>query len=130
MTIASVNPATGETFATFEPLTRQDVELKLQRAVEAFEINRKRSFAERAERMRRAAAILDQRAQQYARTITLEMGKPITAAVAEVQKCAFVCRYYAENAERYLADEHVKRPAAWALNHVKHRAVQTLVVPA
>jgi succinate-semialdehyde dehydrogenase / glutarate-semialdehyde dehydrogenase len=112
MAIASVNPATGETFATFEPLTRADVELKLQRAVTAFEINRKRTFAERAGLMHRAAAILDARAAEYARTITLEMGKPITAAVAEIQKCAFVCRHYADHAEQYLADEHVKTHAA------------------
>ena len=112
MAIASVNPATGETFATFEPLTREDVESKLRRAAEAFEINRKRSFPERAERMQRAASILDARAKEFARTITSEMGKPITAAVAEVQKCALVCRHYAENAERYLAEEHVKTSAA------------------
>jgi succinate-semialdehyde dehydrogenase/glutarate-semialdehyde dehydrogenase len=112
MAIASVNPATGETFATFEPLTHQDVELKLQRSVEAFRINRERSFADRAARMQRAAAILDERAKDFARTITLEMGKPITAAVAEVQKCAFVCRHYAEYAEAYLADEHIQTNAS------------------
>src|SRR6185436_13686089 len=55
--------------------------------------------------------ILDSRAQELARTITLEMGKPIAAAVAEVQKCALVCRHYAEHAERYLADEQVKTEA-------------------
>jgi succinate-semialdehyde dehydrogenase/glutarate-semialdehyde dehydrogenase len=112
MTIASVNPATGETIATFEPLTASDLEQKLQRAVEAFRINRARPFAERATRMNRAAEILDARAKEFARTITLEMGKPIGAAVAEVQKCALVCRHYAEHAERYLADEHVQTGAA------------------
>ena len=129
MAIASVNPATGETFATFEPLSRQDVELKLQRAVEAFEINRRRSFPERAERMQRAASILDDRAQEYARTITREMGKPITAAVAEVQKCAFVCRHYAENAERYLADEHVKTHAAESYVRFEPLGVILAVMP-
>lgn len=112
MTIASVNPATGETFATFEPLTASDVEQKLQRAVEAFPINRARSFADRATRMNRAAELLEERAKDYARTITLEMGKPIAAAVAEVKKCALVCRHYAEHAQRYLADEHVQTEAA------------------
>ena len=111
MAIASVNPATGETVATFEPLTRQDVEQKLQRAAEAFAINRARSFADRAARMRRVASLLEARAADYARTITVEMGKPIKAAVAEVQKCANVCRFYAEHAEAYLADEHVKTDA-------------------
>jgi succinate-semialdehyde dehydrogenase/glutarate-semialdehyde dehydrogenase len=111
MTIASVNPTTGEAFATFEPLTSSDLEQRLQRAAEAFQINRARSFADRATRMNRAAEILDARAKELARTITLEMGKPIGAAVAEVQKCALVCRHYAEHAERYLADEHVKTEA-------------------
>ncbi len=111
MAIASVNPATGETIATFEPLTKDDLELRLQRAVAAFAINRARSFAERAQRMTRAAEILESRAEQYARTITLEMGKPLTAAVAEVKKCANVCRHYAEHAQSYLAPEHIKTDA-------------------
>ena len=100
MPIASVNPATGETIATFEPLGSEDIELKLQRAMEAFAINRARTFPERAERMQRAAAILEARAEELGRTITLEMGKPVTAAIAEVRKCATACRHYAENAER------------------------------
>ncbi len=111
MSIASINPATGETIATFEPLTAADIEQKLQKAVAAFEIHRRRSFSERAERMRRAAELLESRAQEHARVITLEMGKPIKAAVAEVQKCAMVCRYYAEHAERYLAEEHIATEA-------------------
>jgi len=111
MSIASVNPATGETISTFEPLSDSEIEQKLKKSIEAFAINRERSFADRAERMQRAAEILESRANEFARTITLEMGKPIGAAVAEVQKCALVCRHYAENAERYLADEHVKTEA-------------------
>ena len=111
MAIVSVNPATGETIATFEPLSFAEIETKLQRAVSAFAINRSRSFAERAARMRKAADILESRADEFARTITLEMGKPITAAVAEVKKCAMVCRHYAEHAESYLAEEHVETDA-------------------
>ncbi|HEX6088211.1 MAG TPA: NAD-dependent succinate-semialdehyde dehydrogenase [Thermoanaerobaculia bacterium] len=111
MAIASVNPATGETIATFEPLSQDDLEMKLQRAAEAFAINRARSFPERAERMLRTAQILESRAEQYARTITLEMGKPLAAAVAEVKKCAMVCRHYAEHAATYLAEEHIRTDA-------------------
>jgi succinate-semialdehyde dehydrogenase / glutarate-semialdehyde dehydrogenase len=111
MTIASVNPANGETIATFERLSHEDVEQKLQRSVEGFAINRARSFDERAERMRRAAEILEARAADTARTITLEMGKPIAAAVAEVRKCATVCRHYAEKAAEYLAPETVATDA-------------------
>jgi succinate-semialdehyde dehydrogenase/glutarate-semialdehyde dehydrogenase len=109
--IASTNPATGETFATFEPLTGADLERRLGRAVEAFAVNRSRSFEERAERMRKAADILDSRAAAFARTITLEMGKPVTAAVAEVKKCAMVCRHYADHAAQYLAEEHIATDA-------------------
>jgi len=112
MPIASINPATGETIATFELLTTTDIEQRLQRAMEAFEINRARSFDERAARMRKAAQILESRAAKFARTITLEMGKPIVAAVAEVKKCATVCRHYAEHAERYLAEEHIETDAS------------------
>ena len=111
MAIASVNPATGETIATFEPLSQADLEVKLQRAVAAFAVNRARSFPERAERMNRAAQILESGADRYARTITLEMGKPITAAVAEVKKCAMVCRHYARHAAAYLAEEHIQTDA-------------------
>ncbi|HEX9982522.1 MAG TPA: NAD-dependent succinate-semialdehyde dehydrogenase [Thermoanaerobaculia bacterium] len=111
MAIATVNPATGETLLTFEALDEAQLEGKLQRAVEAFRVNRARSFAERASRMLRAAEILEERAAEYGRMITLEMGKPVTAAVAEVKKCATVCRYYAEQAEAQLADEHIETDA-------------------
>ncbi|MDP9191059.1 MAG: NAD-dependent succinate-semialdehyde dehydrogenase [Acidobacteriota bacterium] len=112
MPIASVNPATGETIATFEPLGSADIELKLRRAIEAFAINRARTFAERAERMMCAAEILEARAEVFGRTITLEMGKPIAAAIAEVRKCATVCLHYAEHAERYLAPEQIQTNAS------------------
>lgn len=111
MPIGSVNPTTGELLREFNPFTDSEIDAALERAVKAFEVNRKRSFAERATRMTRAAEILEERAKGYGRTITLEMGKPITAAVAEVKKCALVCRYYAENAERHLADEHIAASA-------------------
>src|SRR5437764_4027956 len=112
MTIASINPATGELLRSFEPLSDAGVDAALQRADNAFQVNRKRSFSERARRMLRAAELLEARAGGYGRTITLEMGKPIGAAVAEVKKCALVCRYYAENAEAHLAEEHIATSAA------------------
>jgi succinate-semialdehyde dehydrogenase/glutarate-semialdehyde dehydrogenase len=112
MTIASINPATGETLRSFEPLSDDEIDAALQRAADAFRINRDRSFADRAQRMARVAGLLEARANDYGRTMTLEMGKPIGAAVAEVKKCALVCRYYAENAEAHLADEHIATSAA------------------
>ena len=111
MGIASINPATGETIKTFSALSDDEIERKLQRAIEAFRVNRARSFAERAKRLRRAAEILERDATKYGRLITLEMGKPVKSAVAEVQKCATACHYYAENGERHLADEEIKTDA-------------------
>jgi succinate-semialdehyde dehydrogenase / glutarate-semialdehyde dehydrogenase len=111
MGIASVNPATGETIKTFRPLSDSEIERKLQCAVEAFRVNRARSFAERAKRLQRAADILERDAGKYGRMMTLEMGKPIGAAIAEVKKCATACRYYAENGAKHLADESVKTDA-------------------
>src|SRR5688572_26111155 len=103
MAIASINPATGETLASFAVLSDDEIENKLQTSVSAYALNRARPFAERASRLRKAGDLLEARAQKYARLMTLEMGKPITAAVSEVRKCALVCRYYADNGERFLA---------------------------
>ncbi|MGZ5476119.1 MAG: NAD-dependent succinate-semialdehyde dehydrogenase [Thermoanaerobaculia bacterium] len=111
MGIASINPATGETFATFQPLTDAEIERKVKCSVDAFHVNRARSFGERAKRLARAADILIRDAEKYGRLITTEMGKPVKAAIAEVQKCATACRYYAENGERHLADERIKTDA-------------------
>jgi len=111
MAIASVNPATGETIRTFEALDDAAIDAALARSARAFSVNRARSFSERAARMRRAAEILDERQKELGRLITMEMGKPVKAAVAEVVKCATACRYYAEHAQSYLADEPVKTDA-------------------
>src|SRR5205085_172594 len=109
--IATINPATGETLKTFEPLPAAQIDEAIARAAAAFEINRKRSFAERAARMRRAAEILEERSRDLGRLITIEMGKPIKASIAEVKKCALACRYYAEHAEAHLADERIETDA-------------------
>ena len=111
MPIASVNPATNETLATFEPFSHYEIETRLDRAVAAFHVNRARSFEERARLMRRAAECLDERKGEYGKLMTLEMGKPIKAAIAEIEKCALTCRYYADHAASYLADEPVKTDA-------------------
>jgi succinate-semialdehyde dehydrogenase / glutarate-semialdehyde dehydrogenase len=111
MAIASINPATGATIRTFEALDDAAIEAALARASSAFRVNRERSFAERATRMRRTAELLEERKNDLGRLITIEMGKPLKAAVAEVVKCATTCRYYADHAEGYLADEHVETDA-------------------
>ncbi len=111
MSIATINPATGETLQTFDEVRGQQLEQKLQLAAETFRSYRQTAFAERSELMLRAAAILDSDKQKYARLMTLEMGKPIKGAVQEIEKCALVCRYYAENAEGHLADQVVETDA-------------------
>src|SRR5438067_2802728 len=111
MAIASVNPATGETFRTFDALNDAAIDAALARSVSAFQVNRSRGFHERSTRMNRAAEILEERQKDLGRLITTEMGKPVKAAVAEVVKCAGNCRYYAEHAESFLADEPVKTDA-------------------
>jgi len=111
MAIATINPATGETLHIFQPLSGAEIEKKLQLAVAAFRAERKTSFADRAKRMTKAAQILESGKEKFGKLMTLEMGKPYKAAVAEAAKCATACRYYAENAERFLADEIVETGA-------------------
>jgi succinate-semialdehyde dehydrogenase/glutarate-semialdehyde dehydrogenase len=111
MPIATINPATGETLKTFQPLSSSEIDAAIERAADAFRINAKRSFAERAIRMRRAADLLEERQKELGRLITIEMGKPIKASIAEVKKCALACRYYAEHAEAHLADERIETDA-------------------
>ncbi len=111
MAIATINPATGEIVKTFEPLTPAQIEQKLQLAVAAFQVHRRTTFADRAAKMMRAAEILEKEKDECAHLMTLEMGKPLKAAVAEAQKCALGCRYYANHAEKFLADEVVETGA-------------------
>jgi succinate-semialdehyde dehydrogenase/glutarate-semialdehyde dehydrogenase len=111
MAIATVNPATGELIKKFEALTDAQVEEKVRRATDTFSTYRKVPFAQRARMMIKAAEILETEKDTFGRLMTLEMGKPLKAGVAEAAKCATACRYYAENAERFLADEVVETPA-------------------
>jgi succinate-semialdehyde dehydrogenase/glutarate-semialdehyde dehydrogenase len=111
MAIASVNPATGEVVRTFEALHDAAIDAALARSASALRVNRARGFHERGIRMRQTAEILERRQNELGRLITMEMGKPVKAAVAEVAKCANTCRFYAEHAAGYLADEHVKTGA-------------------
>jgi succinate-semialdehyde dehydrogenase / glutarate-semialdehyde dehydrogenase len=105
MSIQSINPATGEVVETFEETSHEEIERTLATAQEAFLKWRALPFAARAVHMRKAADILRGRKPQYARTMTLEMGKPIVQAEAEIDKCAWVCEYYAQHAEPLLAEQ-------------------------
>jgi succinate-semialdehyde dehydrogenase/glutarate-semialdehyde dehydrogenase len=112
MTIASINPATGKTLKIFEGLSDSQIEEKLRLAVSAFSEFRKTTFAERAARMMKAAEILESDKEKFGRVMTTEMGKTYRSAIEEAAKCAWVCRYYAENAERFLADEMAEVPGS------------------
>ena len=107
----TINPATGELLRSFEELTDSELEAKLARADSARTSVRALSFAERAARMTRAAEILESEKREFGRLMTLEMGKPVQAGIAEAEKCALGCRYYAEHAERFLANEEIKTDA-------------------
>src|SRR2546422_6926791 len=129
MQIATTNPATGETLKTFEPLTEQQIDGKLQRAIETFHSYRRTPFAERERLMRRAADILQTDKDEFGRLMTLEMGKPIKAAEQEAEKCAWVCRYYAENAKKHLADEVIPTNATKSFVRFQPLGVVLAVMP-
>src|SRR5262249_47247704 len=129
MPISSVNPATGEVLQTFDALNEQQLEEKIARAAETFRVHSRTSLAERAETLSRAAEILESEKQAFARTMTLEMGKPINAAGQEAEKCAWVCRYYAQHAERHLADEIIETNAAKSYVHFQPLGIVLAVMP-
>jgi succinate-semialdehyde dehydrogenase / glutarate-semialdehyde dehydrogenase len=112
--IATINPATGETVKTYDELSEADVETCLAAAVTGHAQLRGTSFATRADWMTRAAEILDAEQDQVAAMMTTEMGKTLAAAKQEVAKCATACRYYAEHAEQFLADEPADAAAVGA----------------
>src|SRR5437764_811024 len=105
MAIESLNPATGEVLETFREIGREDVERILAAAHGAFLDGRNERYVARAKNMRQAATILRTRKPDYARLMTLEMGKPIVQSEAEIEKCAWACEYYADHAEALLAEQ-------------------------
>ena len=129
MSIASINPASGEVQQRFEPLSDSDIEKRIAAAASAFQIHRKTSFADRARCMNRAAEILENDAEKFARLMTLEMGKTLESARAEALKCATGCRYYAEHAEAFLADEDVKTNATRSYIHYQPIGIVLAVMP-
>jgi succinate-semialdehyde dehydrogenase / glutarate-semialdehyde dehydrogenase len=110
--VASLSPLTGELLREYEQHTDEDVERKLALAAATFREYRKVPFAERAAMMVRAAGILEREKEIFGRMMTEEMGKTFKSAVQEAEKCAFGCRFYAENAERFLADEDARTNAS------------------
>lgn len=111
MSITAINPATNEQIRTYDELTPAATAAAVDDAHEAWRAWRETSFAERAGHVRRAGEILRQRKDELARLMAAEMGKPLAQGVSEVEKCAWVCDYYAENAERELARDVVPTDA-------------------
>jgi succinate-semialdehyde dehydrogenase/glutarate-semialdehyde dehydrogenase len=107
MAIATINPATGERLCQYAALAEREIDEKLDIAHRAAQIWRTTPIAERTGVVRRAGELLDQRAIEYGRLMTLEMGKPIRAAIDEAKKCATACYYYADHATEFLSDERV-----------------------
>src|SRR5690606_21485510 len=112
MAIATINPATGMTEKTFEPHDAAEVERRIALADEAFRALRSTTFAERAAWMHAAADELEREVDEIAAIMTREMGKPIGQAKAEALKCVKGMRFYADNAEDFLADEELAEPSA------------------
>ncbi len=129
MPIATTNPATGELIRVFDPNSSAEVDAKLQKAHEAFLAHRRTSFADRAAKMRKAAEILEKEKDRWARLMTLEMGKTLKSAGEEALKCALGCRYYADNAEKILADEAVASNAGKSFVAFQPLGVVLAVMP-
>src|SRR5216117_2937197 len=112
MPIATINPTTGEKLKEFSPFDDAEIEKRLSRAENAFKKYRRTTFTERSELLHAVTELLFQEKKQFAEIITLEMGKLCRDSIAEFEKCARGCRFYAENGERFLEDEIAQTIAA------------------
>jgi succinate-semialdehyde dehydrogenase / glutarate-semialdehyde dehydrogenase len=110
--MGAIDPSTGETLREYDPMGWDEVARRLEGCHQAHLRWRNRPFAERAAPMRRAAALLRERSDDYARLMAREMGKPVTAGRSEAEKCAWACEHYAEHAEAFLAPEEVPTEAS------------------
>lgn len=127
--IRSMNPATGEVWKEFQQDDAAAVERKLERAIEAFAAHKRTSFERRAECLRNAEQILLRERQEIGRLATMEMGKPLKAAIQEVEKCAAACAFYAENGERFLAAELIEIPDGAARVEYQPLGVVLAIMP-
>jgi succinate-semialdehyde dehydrogenase/glutarate-semialdehyde dehydrogenase len=129
MGIATINPATGETIKTFERESASSIEAKLARSQQTFEQYRKTPMSQRAEWLNVAAEILERDKLSFGKMMTTEMGKPLKSAIAEVEKCALVCRYYAEHAADFLADVPASTDASKSFVRYQPLGVILAVMP-
>jgi succinate-semialdehyde dehydrogenase / glutarate-semialdehyde dehydrogenase len=129
MAIATINPATGELLKTFEPLNDGEIAVKLDLAQQVFLKYRNTSFETRSRLLNSSADILEQNKAKFAALMTLEMGKTYKSAIAEVEKCALVCRYYAESAPKFLEDKIVDTDASSSFVRYQPLGVILAVMP-
>ncbi len=129
MAIATINPATGELIKNFETLSDAQVDEKISKAGKAFQSFRKTSFADRARWMTKAAEILESEKEAAAHLMTLEMGKTLGSAFAEAEKCAGGCRYYAEHAAKFVADEVIETAASKSFIRYQPLGIVLAVMP-
>ncbi|WP_029036847.1 NAD-dependent succinate-semialdehyde dehydrogenase [Salinimicrobium xinjiangense] len=127
--ILSQNPYSGETLKEHKEFTSNDIDNALKKASSAFKFWRNETFSKRSQLMLKAAEELEENKKEYARTITLEMGKPITQSLAEIEKCAWVCRYYAETAEEHLAPEEIATDAGRSYVNYAPMGVVLAIMP-
>jgi len=125
MILKSINPYTNKTLKEFKELSDRQVKELLIQSGEAFKLWKKTSFDHRKSLMEKAAVLLRSNRNEYAETITLEMGKPVKESRAEVEKCAWVCEYYGKNAEQFLSAEPVKTDAD--LSYVNFEPLGTIL---
>lgn len=129
MAIATINPATGQLLKSFDALSDSQVDEKIRRAADTFPKFRELGFAQRAQMMRRAGDILESEKNSIARLMTVEMGKTLRSAVDEAVKCAWVCRHYADCAERFLADEIIQTNASRSYIRYQPLGIVLVVMP-
>ncbi len=125
----AINPATGEMIKDYPEHTSEEVQHILASTQSAWKDWRQTSFAQRSQLMERAAAVLRDNSEKYARMMSVEMGKVITEARSEVEKCAWVCEYYAEHAETFLQDEMIKTEATKSFVSFNPMGIVLAVMP-
>ncbi len=129
MAIATINPATGKTLKNFEPLSDSQIDRRIERAAETFRDFSRLSFPQRGQMMLKAAELLEAEKNDLGQLMTTEMGKTFRSAVDEAVKCAWACRYYAENAERFLADEVIATTASRSYVRYQPLGIILVVMP-
>jgi succinate-semialdehyde dehydrogenase/glutarate-semialdehyde dehydrogenase len=129
MSMVALNPADGSLIQSYDETSNEEVTSAIQSAHQAHLDWKKTPFSQRAQLMHNAARILRERAREFGELMTMEMGKPISGGVAEAEKCAWVCEYYADNAESFLADQEVESDAGRSFITFRPIGVVLAVMP-